>query len=379
MHTRNTLLTATACLAVATNAYALFPVLGGEVGVALNTSWGYDSNINANSGEQGDDVLTVTPSLDWTRSQGINHLTISTGFSIVRYGSTGNVNDSINPNFTATLSGPNGVSSNLTYNLGFSFFRSTDANDLVGQITDIYNYDFTTNFTYQVNEKWGVGLAPSIQYQDYRTAGFADILSTAIATSLQYSYSEKLTLDGGYRFRYQYVPSSSSGPTSESIDHTLFIGAFGVLAPKVTGNVQTGISYRDWLKPSTQDNFVYPYVNAGVSWAYSQKTTFTANAGVDLGQSPANQGLETAYAGIGVSHMFTDQFSGGLNFDYIHSFFTGPTNRSDNAYVIGGNFEYIINSWASAGLTASYQWNDSDVSTFQYNRWNVFGNVNIHF
>ncbi|WP_309381087.1 outer membrane beta-barrel protein [Cerasicoccus frondis] len=354
--------------------------MGGEIGVALDTSWGYDSNINANSSESGDDILTVTPSVQFVRKQGINVITMGTGFSVVRYGDTGTQNDSINPNFYATLAGPQGIQSNLTYNLGFNFARTTNANSLVGQITDIYNYDLTTDFIYSLNSKWSIGFSPSVQYQDYKTPGFADITSVAAAIDGQYSYSEKLTFDAGYRYRYQYVPSSASGPTHESMDHTLFVGAFGVLAPKLSGNVQTGISYRDWVKPSNQDNFVYPYVNIGVDWDYSDKTTFNANVGVDTGQSPANQGLESVSASVGATHRFSDQVTTGLDFTYLRTFFTGGLiNRTDDAFIISGNLNYNINSWASAGANASYQWNDSTISTFAYDRWQIFGNVTIAF
>lgn len=399
MRTKNTLLTATACLALASSANALYPVLGGEIGVSLGTKYGYDSNINANSNENGDSILTITPAVQFVRNKGVNSISLGGGFNIIRYDRFGNDqtvigpnalgvptptfiegNNSINPYFYASVSGPNGVQgAPLVYNLMFAFSRNTSANSLVGQITDVFNYDFSADFNYRLNDLWALGISPAVQYQDYRTNGFADVFSTSLALDGQYSYSEKLTFDAGYRIRYQYVPSSSSGPTNESLDHTLFVGAFGVLAPKLTGNVQTGISYREWLKPNSQSDFVYPYVNAAVSWAVNEKTSLGAMVNVDVGQSPANQGLETASAGVSATHILTDQFTADAGFDYVHTFFTGTTNRSDNAFILYAGIDYDINKWAAAGLNTSYQWNDSDVSTFQYDRWQIFADLTVSF
>lgn len=400
MHTRNILLTATACVALASQSHALFPVLGGEVGVSLSSSAGYNSNINANSGEEGDYIWTITPGVQFARRQGLFTIDMTAGFTTFLYKDTGgdrtiitpnpfvplgftvnqqDGNDSINPYFTLSLAGPQGIDVPYSSQLLFAFQRVTEANSLVGQLTDSYNYSVVFDLVYDISEKYGVGISPAFEYQDYVTDGFADVLSTSIAIDLQYNYSEKLTFDAGYRFRYEYTPSSRSGPTFEALDHTLFVGAFGVLAPKVTGNAQVGLSYRDWLSPSTQDNFVYPYLNIGVDWAYSEKTSFNFNAGVDLGESPGNQGLETATAGVGVSHQFTNQITANANFSYAHTFFTSAVNRTDNSYTGAAGVNYAINSWADAGVTGSYQFNDSDNPLFRYSRWSVFGNVGVHF
>ncbi|GHB91965.1 outer membrane beta-barrel protein [Cerasicoccus arenae] len=400
MHKRNILLSATACIALASQVNALFPVMGGEVGVSLNTKYGYSSNINANSGEEGDDILTITPAVQFIRRQGIVTLDVGAGVSIIRYDKTGNSrsvvtptilspfgfvitpqkgNNSVDPFFYLKLAGPNGVTSPLTAQLLFDFRRVTEANDLVGELTSSYNYNVVADLNYKLSDRFSIGVSPSFQYQDYRTSGFSDVLSASLATDLQYNYSELLSFDAGYRFRYEYTPSSRNGPTYESMDHTLFAGAFGVIAPKVTGNAQVGLTYRDWIDPNTESNFVYPYVNIGLEWAYDDKTTFGLNAGVDLGQSPGNQGLETAGAGITASHEFTDQWSANAAFDYTHTFFTGVTNRRDDSFIFGGGLLYKINEWANAGLNGSYQFNDSDVNTFHYNSWQVFGNVGVHF
>jgi len=261
----------------------------------------------------------------------------------------------------------------------FGFQRVTEANSLVGELTDSYNYDVTGNLNYELSDRYSIGISPAFQYQDYRTAAFSDVLSTNLAVDLQYAYSEKLSFDVGYRFRYEYTPSSINGPKLEALDHTLFAGAFGILAPKLTGNAQIGISYRDWLSPTTQDNFVYPYVNVGLGWAFSEKTSFSFNAGVDLGESPGNQGLETASAAIGVSHTFTDQISANAGFDYTHTFLTGTTNRTDDNFAFTAGLDYNINSWANAGVSGGYQFNNSDNPLFEYRSWNVFVNLGVHF
>lgn len=404
MQKRKILFTATACLALASSANALFPLFGGEVGISATAAYRYDSNINANSSDEGDSIFTIAPSIQWARKKGLIAIEMGMGFSYLLYADTGSDrtsvvatpitpftpfgfavvtqdgNDAINPNYYLRLSGPNGIASPLTYQLNFAFQRTTEANSLVGEITDTLNYDLVADVNYAVNDKYSIGISPSIQYQDYRTTGFGDVFSASLALDLQYAYSEKLNLDGGYRVRYQHVNSTGVRPVYESIDHTFFVGAFGVLLPKVTGNAQVGLTYRDWLSPTNiEENFVYPYVNVGLSWAYDEKTSFGFNAGVDLGQSPGNQGLETAMAGITASHSFTDQLSANAGFTYTHTFLTSAFNREDNSYYFDAGLSYMINRWASAGLTGGYQINDSDDPTFEYDRWNVGANLSVHF
>jgi len=89
MHTRKILLSATASLALATQVHALFPVLGGEVGVSLSSSAGYNSNINANSAEDGDFIWTISPGVQFVRRQGLIQIDVSAGFTTYLYKDTG--------------------------------------------------------------------------------------------------------------------------------------------------------------------------------------------------------------------------------------------------------------------------------------------------
>jgi len=378
-------------------AKALYPALGGEFGVSLNTSYGYNSNINANSGEQGDDILTLTPSIIFRREKGLISGETGAGVSIIRYGRTGENSTAIVPSAAAPgfsfqnqagnnsadpfaylrLSGINNPDNPLSFDFNFNFRTTTASNDLVGQLTRSYNFNVALGTEYQLSQKFGFGFDPFFQYQIFDTAGFNDPLSTGFFIDGIYFYSEKLSFDAGYRFRYE---QTNGTPRFESFDHTFFVGAAGTFLPKVTGNVQIGFTYRDNVEPPQESDLPFPYVSAGVGWAYSEKTSFNLFSLVDLSQSPGNQGIEIYSVGTGVDHTFTDKWSAGATLSYAHRKFTGngPT-RDDNQVTFGANINYDINSWAYAAISGTVSANESNIGTFGYNQFTVFGRFGASF
>ncbi|MEO0794552.1 MAG: outer membrane beta-barrel protein [Verrucomicrobiota bacterium] len=400
MRKSTTLIAATAIAALSNQAFGLFSVMGGEVGVSLTARYGYDSNINANNGQEGDDILTVTPAVTFIRERGIISLEAGASVSFQFFNDTGsdrNVlvltpggptivnqggNDSIDPSFYLKLSGPNGIDSKTSYSALVGIQRTSEANDLVGQRTTSWNYNGTLDIIHRLNDKYGVGVTPFFQYQQYRGDSFGDVLSTGASVDGQYYYSEKLSFDAGYRFRYQHTDSVSVPPRSalESFDHTLFVGAFGVLAPKITGNAQFGVTYRDYTKSPGLSDYVYPFINMGLDYAFDEKTVFSLTADADGSQSPGSQGLRQIGAGVSARHQFIRQLSATAGFNYTHSFLDGNgLDRTDDNYAATANVKYDINKWAFAAIDARYQFNGSDNGFFRYDRWQIFGSLGVQF
>ncbi|MEK7389812.1 MAG: outer membrane beta-barrel protein [Elusimicrobiota bacterium] len=163
--------------------------------------------------------------------------------------------------------------------------------------------------------------------------------------------------------------------------HDFGFGVSGVLAPKITGQVEGGMTYREYDEPPiggatrVTRNFT---VSSKVVYKPSQRTEviLALSRGLQESISASNRFYISNNATLDVKHKFPRKLSAGVNAafgvdKYPDTQFIGSTaareNRRDDLYQGGVWTTYDIQAWLSTGLSYIYrERNSTFTSQFNY-------------
>ena len=130
------------------------------------------------------------------------------------------------------------------------------ADDVANVRANSWNYGSDLNLRYPVNDRYYLTSSSDVNIRDYTSKTpytplsnptsprLFDLSSYAESVDLNYVYTSKLNLLGGYRVRF----GQADGGTNTQ-DSALTVGATGGILPKLNGSVQAGYQWRDESGP----------------------------------------------------------------------------------------------------------------------------------
>jgi len=228
-------------------------------------------------------------------------------------------------------------------------------------------------------------------------------LGQAIARLLN-RYSERIGFNIGYRvlpktrvyaayhrgITHYTVGRAVGEQDKNSKSHDVALGVSGNIAPKVTGQVEAGMSYRQYDEAPVGGvtritrNMT---VTSNLVYKPSDRTDFilALSRGLQESISGANRFYLSNTAQFDVKHKFPYKFSAGASLafgldKYPDTQFIGATgargDRRDDIYQGGAWVEYDIQSWLSTGLSYIFRERNSTLSgEFNYldmqTAWNL--------
>jgi len=368
---------ALAGLAAAPSVFGFAEIANGTLTANVRVSGEYDTNIFANSGEDGDYSAIFAPSLAYTRNQGQISMALQAGIKAVSFLDTSgqdSIDPSLSANFTMDRAEKGSISQLLSYQ------RSTDANDTLNTRTESDEYRAATRVDYYYSEKTGLRLNAGYRLSAYKSTGYNDVSSWNVGGGLLYRYSPKLVASATYDFspeEARNLPTALSDPSSDN--HRLQFGLEGELAPKVTGNVGLGVVHREFDVGGSDDAFL---LNAAVSWAAAEKTNFTLSASNNFDTTPGAESAKTFNVNLAVRQSLTEKLTAGANIGYIHAQLDqqpGPVSRTDEGYLTGVNAGYRFTDNVSLSGSVSYRYNESTLALAEYDRLVVNLSLNLSF
>jgi hypothetical protein len=168
-------------------------------------------------------------------------------------------------------------------------------------------------------------------------------------------------------------------PSKNNKAHLLDFGVEGELAPKLTGQVQTGLQYRNYddaptvgAKRITRNWMVATNLN----YRPLERTKATLSLSRSLQESTfgANQFYIASSAGLNVTHKLPWKVTAGVNagieqdkYPLTSTVGTTVVNRRDDLYQVGANLDYDIQEWLKAGLNYEYRTRFSHALSEQFN------------
>ena len=216
--------------------------------------------------------------------------------------------------------------------------------------------------------------------------------------------------DGGFNVGYMVQPKTKAyvsyhrsiihytvdplpGTTdNDNKSHNFAAGVTGQLAPKVSGQVEAGMTYREYdAVPVGGSQRVERAATVATSVIYrpDKYSNITLSLARFLQESldTSNPFYISNNAMLDMDHKFPHKFTAGINlamgidqYETAQTFGSTTANRRDDLYQGGAWVEYDIQSWLSTGLAYVYRERDSTLSgQFNYQDSQVIWNASLKF
>ena len=367
----------------ASPAHALFRFNDGrdQVYVTAYVGAGYDSNVfTRSSGNNGDLVISGGAGIEYARKAGLIGVNASLGWNFGTF-ATFSEEDFLNPTMSLEFSKGTG---RTTGALQLNARRESRADPTVGLITDSWNYGVNLNYRYPVIERYSIAGNIGWDRIDYVDNGttFVDLDSYTVGTDLFYSWRSDRDLLAGYRYRF-----SDTSATSQSTDHSWYVGVAGRIVSKLSGSARVGWTYRineypAGIPENTSDGM---YVSLSSTWPATRKMTFTLTGTQDFDTTSTNFQTETTNVDLTGQFSHTVKFStnarlGAGYTKYLSGFvnnepeFTTGFNgldRRDHYVTAGVGASYALTSHFTLSANYTYYQNWSNLSDFDFTRHTV--------
>ncbi|MDD5302940.1 MAG: outer membrane beta-barrel protein [Elusimicrobia bacterium] len=340
--------------------------------------------------------LALETVLPWRK---LHTLAAGYDFESNNYTTDARANDTINQN--AHLDYAYAGAYGLTFKAGDRYLNTTD--QAFSQLVDR-------------NRRWANELYTSLDYnpENGYMAGGVDAnhtvnkyLGPAIGRGLN-RYSQSAGFNVGYKVQPKtklYVSYHRSlthytvhrelpDQDKDSKSHDLGFGLSGVIAPKVTGQVEGGLTYREYdeapvgAATRVTRNFT---VATNVVYKPTDRTDviLALSRGLQESISDVNRFYISNSATLDVKHKLPRKFSVGVNLafgldKYPDTQFIGNTgaqgNRRDDIYQGGAWVTYDIQAWLTTGLSYVFRERDSTFSgEFNYQDQQTAWNLALKF
>ena len=335
------------------------------------------STLNSNSEIESEDdfIISFSPSLHFASKLGLLKLSGSAGVNIVQY----LINDkksylvpttSLTLDFDDTLA----LKKRLSNNAKIRFESTFDVGQVIGASVleqDLVAYSYINsglNVRYNHSDKFAVGGGTSYSYRFYQTDKNSrtdqpnfDFSTLPISARAFYIYSEKLDFFTNYTFSRTRADSSGSELTSSN-SHSISIGADGQFSSKLSGTASIGYSLVDFVNPSTpnQDNII---TSLSVSLKHNSKTASSFSLSRSFSPTSMGDSTFTTSLGYGLSHRFTEDWSGSAKLSAGFTEFTNTTEENShdmNSYGFGFSTAKILSRVFT--LSGGYDFTFSDSS-----------------
>jgi hypothetical protein len=354
----------------------------GQVGGGIRSSW-----ITKND-------LGLEANLPW---QHINNLSLGYDFESDIYSRQPTLNNTINQAAHADFvrKGAQG----MTYKAGDQYVNTTDQafSELIQRARRWSNRVYAEADYTPVNGRLAGGVDVDHEADKY--------LDATLGAGLN-RYQE----DGGFNVGYMVQPKTKAYvsyhrsvihytvnpqpgvPDKDNKSHTVAAGVTGVLSPKITGQVEGGMVYREYDAvpfPGAQRVERSASVSTTVMYKPDKYSNITLALSRFLQESldPSNPFYISNNASLDMDHKFPHKVTAGIDLavgidQYSNAQTVGTTSaiRRDDLYQGGAWVEYDIQQWLSTGLAYVYRERDSIFSgQFNYQESQLIWNASLKF
>ena len=355
----------------------------GQVGGGIRSSW-----ITKND-------LGLEANLPW---QHINNLSLGYDFESDIYTTMPSLNNTINQ--AAHVDFVRAGAQGMTYKAGDQYVNTTDQafSELIPRARRWSNRVYAEADYTPKNGRLAGGVTADHETDKY--------LDATLGAGLN-RYQEDLGFNVGYMVQpktkvyvsylrgiihYTVNPPPGGGPDKDNKSHTVAAGVTGQLTPKITGQVEGGMVYRQYdAAPFAGGAQVER--SASVSTSLTYKPDKYSNVILALSRflqesvDPSNPFYISNNASLDLDHKFPHKVTAGINLavgidEYTNAQTVGTTTaiRRDDLYQGGAWVEYDIQQWLSTGLAYVYRERDSIFSgQFNYQESQVIWNASLKF
>lgn len=340
---------------------------------------GYDSNLLASAGGDGDSYVVAAPAFSLQR---LNSLTLlQADFTLRSYSYLDRRDfDSVDPSLVIRLRFPYDQESPATQEFEARASRRSDANRDVGGRLRHDDVNVRWEGTYTATGK--IRLIPRLEIRrtDYLTAGYNTNEGATAGFTAAFVANERLQLGAGYDFDYNRSrPDNPAAVQTDSRAHQFTLRGQGEFLPKVTGRFYLGASHNDYrgFVTRTDVDFI-----AGVSLAWQATARGQLAGKADRLNYFSPDGSTSTRSGVGLewTHEIAGGFTATLGAEAAKVLYR-YTTRTRKDYLYGGHIElrYALTERFSARLHTGYTTQDSNETFGNYKRTTVLASLTARF
>lgn len=318
----------------------------GQVGL------GYDSNLFARSGGDGDFYEEANAGLEFKRRAGLIAIDSRATLAYQRFDKF-TTQSAWLPSFSLEL---NKTTGRTTGTLTVRAYRTSRADAAINVRTRSWNYPVGLTVKYPVNEKFYLtSLTTYLQRRFAGNSGLSNYEDYAEGVDAFRVVNSKLDLFGGYRYRY------STTDLGHATDHNFSLGATGGLLPKLNGLVRFGYQIRQDY--GTRQTFGQISAAAELTWTLSRKLLVRGKLARDFTTTATSVSVDSLSATLQSEYAFTRrwQANGGIG---------GGRNRFLDSTQIGRRDEFFS---GEAGVSCTLNDHLKVAASWNYlHNWSTF-------
>ncbi len=356
-----------------------------KVTVTADYGISYDSNLYAYSGSPGDTDQSLSLGARYTRQAGMIGFDASVSVTTARFGKYSS-EDFTNPSLSMEFTKNDG---RLTGSWSVSAQRESRTDDVANVRANSWNYGSDLNLRYPVNDRYFLTSSSDVNIRDYTSKTpytplsnptsprLFDLSSYAESVDLNYVYTSKLNLLGGYRVRF----GQADGGTNTQ-DSALTVGATGGILPKLNGSVQAGYQWRDENGPGG-GHYDSMTSSLSLAWPVTNTAAFNLQTSQDFMTAATDVSVEaTAFdlsATIKPNFRVKITLTAGAGYTISRYLGDRGDGREDRTLDFQVSLKIPIGSRYSASLSYGYFTNDSNNPLSNYERGTASLNLSAQF
>jgi hypothetical protein len=352
-----------------------------KIFVSVSTSVAHDSNVFANSNNNGDFVYSTGLSAEYTRRAGWIGVNANMAMGSSHF-ATLKGQDFNNPSFGLEFTKQSG---RTTGSLTLSAARESRADAAVNVRSTSWNVPIGLNFKYPIVGTYT--LSGSFGYSSRRylnETAFASLQSYNASFDLFHILTTERDMLVGYRYRF----NESSKHTS-STDHGFSLGINGKLLRGISGSLRVGYQVRIPRGPKGDEPAIKSWtISSPASFAISKRFNISGTVSKDLAITATDAMVDTTTAGIDGQYAFTSHWQTHLGSTFGDTRFLGdngrvvisagpPTvfgpQRHDDYVTWSWSLNYARNQHLNSSLTYSWfrNWSTTSFGDFTRSSWTL--------
>jgi hypothetical protein len=281
-----------------------------------------------------------------------------------RYSSENYTNPSLIMEFTKN----NG---RLTGSLSAAGQRESRSDEAANLRANSWHYSSSLKLRYPVNDRYYLTSSSDISVRDYtndftRTTALFNLSSYSESVDVNYIYSSKLDLLGGYRVRI----GQAEGGTGTR-DSAFSLGATGGILPKLSGTVRAGYQWRD---ESGIEGGHYRSMTSSLAlgWPMSDRTMISFQTSRDFMTAATDVSVDATAVDLSatVRPNLRVKVAMTAGTGYTISRYLGDRGggREDRTLAFHVSVSIPIKSHLSSSLSYTYENNDSNLAFSKFGR-----------
>lgn len=204
-------------------------------------------------------------------------------------------------------------------------------------------------------EKTSIGAGVRYNKTNYKRPGLSDVDQVTVPVNYYYELTPKVDLSLGYRYRRNWQQIGL-----DSTDHFFNVGARGEFTPKLSGQLNVGVTQRQFSGGSVSDQSLLG-IDSSLAYTLSPKVTLQLVVNNDFDANSQGQQQKNLMVQIGASARISEEWtiSAGGAYRSIDYYRSGAESRVDDFFQGQFGVTYVVSENINVTGNLSYLRNQS--------------------